>query len=562
MRSPFWVLSLLLAIHAGCDSSNQFWQTTNDLLPMVKRGDQVAYMLALDNQVACVERNSHTAFLLDPADPSLKPRMVPVGKAPIAAVKHNGSNQMLVVSNGDSGSASVKAIQPQLQIIDANPGVAPDVRTLAGRFDGLAQSVDGRFVVLYHSSSTPDASDTGLFNPNEMTIVDFSIPPDPHVPTLPTKSIRSLGGVPSSIEFSPPYPFKAGSRALAVVMSQNYVTILDLDHPDRTEISVPLCAQSTGCTFSPDQIVFDPANLNIYVRAGSAQDIFQITLTDLWPAVPAAGNPDNDFYASLSMLSVGANPKGMSLYSDNAGTHLAVLAPGSRRLVIIDPSTSHTQSIATSIPVDTIVPFTVLDSAGTEKNQAMLVDTLYGGTSVLFADLEQVATTAGLAISDSPLRAAAGDVWPLVDDQGKPIAAVLVLGKPTTISAFTVVEFSTRRFVDITASSAFRNPYLETRNPSRMWGVSSGTMLSYFNLVARSGEATLAPASIWLDQTITSIQALNQTSTDGHRYLVVEQEYQDTIGNLTFLDADHPDRATARTAYGFLFSNYLERGQP
>jgi hypothetical protein len=43
-------------------------------------------------------RNSHTAFLLDPADTSLKPRMVPVGKAPATAVKHNGSNQMLVLS--------------------------------------------------------------------------------------------------------------------------------------------------------------------------------------------------------------------------------------------------------------------------------------------------------------------------------------------------------------------------------------------------------------------------------------------------------------------------------
>ncbi len=453
----------------------------------------------------------------------------------------------------------MRPYHPQLEIVDADPGVAPDVRLLAGRFDGLAQSADGRFVVLYHTSSTQDASDTGLYNPNEMTIVDFTLPKPDAKSSLPTKSIRSLGGVPARIEFSPPYPFKAGSRALAVVLSQNYVTILDLDHTDRTEISVPLCPQSTGCTFSPDQIVFDPANLNIYVRAGNANDIFQITLTDLWPALPPAGSPDNDFHASLSMLSVGANPAGMVLYGSGTSTRLAVLAPANRSLVIIDPSTSHTSNVATSIPTDTIVPFTVPDQAGVPKNQAMLVDTLYGNASVLFADLEQVETTGGLAVSDSPLSAAAGDVWPLVD-QG---IAVLVLGKAASISAFTVVELATRRFVDITASRAFANPYLETRNPSRLWGVSSGTKLSYFNLVARSGEASLAPASIWLDQNITSIQALDQPSTvGGTRYLVVGQDDPDGIGNLTFLDADKPDRATTRTAYGFLFSNYLDRGQP
>jgi hypothetical protein len=557
MRRRFLVLSLLLVPQVGCDSSTpQFWKSSNQLLPMV----------ALDDRVAYVESNSHTAYLLDPADTSFKPRFVTVGKAPIAAVKHNGANQMLVLSNGDSGSASVAAIPPQLQIVDANPSLPADVRLLAGRFDGLAQSGDGRFVVLYHSSSTPDASDTGLFNPNEMTIIDFTLPkPDPKL-SLPTKSIRSLGGVPTRIEFSPPLVAQSGVPALAVVLSQNYVTILDLDNTDRTEISVPLCAQTTGCNFSPDQILFgavnllDPASpfgptnpkiLNIYVRAGSANDIFQIALN--------VGTTPSDFHASLSMLSVGANPASMLLYGSGTSTRLAVLAPTSKSLVIIDPTTSHTLNIATSIPTNVIVPFTVLDQAGAPKNQAMLVDTLYGSTSVLFADLEQVENTGGLAISDSPLRAAAADVWPLVD-QG---IAVLVLGKYGSISSFTVVEFSTRRFVDITASSAFGNPYLETRNPSRLWGVSSGTKLNYFDLVARSGEATLAPASIWLDQNVTNIQALDQPSTvGGTRYLVVGQDDPYGIGNLTFLDADKPDRATARTAYGFLFSNYLDRGQP
>jgi len=550
-RRTTLVLSLLLAPLAGCDSSNpSFWQPRNALLPLVP----------LDNQVAYVETNSHTAFLLDPADTTFKPRMVPVGKTPVTAVKHSGGNQLIVLSQGDSGSASAKAIPPQLAIIDAKPSVDPIAYTLAGRFDGLAQSAEGRFLVLYHTSSTQNASDTGLFNPNEMTIVDFNKPHDPTV-AIPTKSIRSLGGVPTRIEFSPPYPFAAGARNLTVVLSQNYVTILDLDHPERTEVSVPLCPQSAGCTYSPDQIVFDPANLNIYVRAGNAKDIFQITLTDLWPALPTDGI-SNDFHASLSMLSVGANPAAMVLFDTKNGPRLAVLAPASKSLVIIDPSTSHTTTITTTIPSNVMIPFTVLDATSTPRNQAMLIDTTNGNSSVLFADLEQVETTAGLAISDAPLRASASDVWPLLDPSGKCVSAILVLGKSSSVSAFTVVDFATRRFVDITASSSFGTPYLETRSPSRLWGVNAGTKLSWINLAAREGEATLAPSFVWLDQNVTAIHALAAQSADSHRYLVVEQSDPDSIGNLTFLDADKPDRATARTAYGFLFSNYLERGQP
>ncbi len=548
MRRRFLLVSLLPLlplVHVGCNGSKtDFWLPANDLLPMV----------ALDDRVAYVERNSHTAFILDPADASLFPRMEGVGTAPVAAVKRNGSNQMLVLSYGDSGSADKAAIPAQLDIVDASAASA--VYPLAGRFDGLAQSVDGRFAVLYHSSSTQTTSDTGLFNPNEMTIVDFTPPANPSAPLLTSKSIRSLGGVPTRIEFSPPFAFSGGARTLAVVLSQNYVTILDLEHADRTEISVPLCPQSSGCNFSPDQILFDPASLDIYVRAGNAMDIFQIALTDLGPA--AATGTNNDFHASLSMLSVGANPASMVLYGSGAATRLAVVAPANRSLVVIDPSTSHTLAIATSIPANTIVPFTVSSPTGMPKYQAMLVDTLLGSTSVLFADLELVETTGGLSLTDYALSTSASAVQPLVD-QG---IAVLVAGRYAAGTAFTVVDLATRSFNDIGAGSQFGSPYFETRTPSRLWSAYEGSGLSYLNLVARGAQGSLVTNLIWLDQYIVGIHALNQTSTDGHRYLAVEQNDPNAIGNLTFLDADAPDRATARTAYGFLFSDYLERGQP
>jgi hypothetical protein len=46
------------------------------------------------------------------------------------------------------------------------------------------------------------------------------------------------------------------------------------------------------------------------------------------------------------------------------------------------------------------------------------------------------------------------------------------------------------------------------------------------------------------------------------RTLVLGHNDPTGCGNLTLLDARTPDRATARTAYGFLFTDYLGRNQP
>ena len=553
MNARLLTLSLALAPLLGCGNDKEFWLPKNDLLPMV----------ALDDRVAFVERNSQTAFILDPADPSLTPRQVPVGKAPVLAVKRNAANQLLVLGKGDRGSSDEVEIPAQFDVVDgATPpaGVAPVASyPLSGRYDALAQSNDGRFLVLYHSPAGQTQTDSALFNPNELTLVDFS---NLAVPVT-SKTIRSLGGVPSAVLFSPLYSFSAGQRTLAAVLSQNYVTIIDLDHRDNTEISVPLCPQSTGCSLSPVQVLFDPRNptpdapyVSLYVRASGARDIYQITLTDTGPAAP----PDNPFSASLSMLAVGGPAADMTLYGSGKNrTRLAVAAADTRNLVIIDPSTSSTITVPTAIPVSQIVPFALPPAPpSTEpRYQALLLDRTSGSTSVLFADLGQVETTRGLALTDYSLGAAVSDVRPFVE-QG---IVVLVGGKFSGSAAVTVVDLAGRSFSAFGTTSELSLPTFETRSPSRLWHVDQGTGLCYLNLVARpSGEARLTTAETWLDQPISAIVPLARPDTP--RYLVVTHADPYALGNLTILDAEKPDRTQARTAYGFLLSNYLEREQP
>jgi len=270
-------------------------------------------------------------------------------------------------------------------------------------------------------------------------------------------------------------------------------------------------------------------------------------------------------HASLSLLSVGANPDAMALYqigdatnTGNSVTKLAVLSSTSKKLVIIDPTTSHTLSITTSIPVDTIVPFRVT-TAGSTKTEALLVDTRYGTKSVLFADLGQVETTGGLAVTDYPLSAAASEVHVINND-----LVVLMAGKYAVGTAFTVMTLSSRSSTDIAANSQLGSPYFESfdASPARMWNAYQSTGLTYLSLTAGTSGASLVTNLVWLDQGISGIQALAGTGVGTPRYLVVSHPDPDNVGNITFVNADAPDRATARTAYGFLYTNYLNRAQP
>ena len=141
---------------------------------------------------------------------------------------------------------------------------------------------------------------------------------------------------------------------------------------------------------------------------------------------------------------------------------------------------------------------------------------------------------------------------------------VLMAGKYAGGTAFTVMTLSSRSSTDIAADSQLGSPYFESfdASPARMWNAYQSTGLTYLNLTAGTTGASLVTNLVWLDQAISGIQALAKASPGAPRYLVVSHPDADNLGNITFVNADVPDRASARTAYGFLYTNYLERAQP
>ena len=368
-----YLLPLLLLSPLAChdDSGSGVSYPSRHVLPIV----------ALDDRVAYVDDNSGLAFLLNPAETALRPRLVPTGKAPIVAEKRKGANnQLLVLTRGEPGSVGTEPEPAKLVLID--PASAKPVGyDLPGRFDQLDQSDDGRFALLSYGSASSGASGSMLYNPNDLAVVwlDGSQP-------LASRPIRSLGSAPIGVTFSPRATLFGQERTLAVIWALNYVTLLDLDNPSHSEITIPLVPDGKY-SVTPLQVLFDMSGPVIYVRADGSSDIFQVSLAQGAPADQPANSTSNDFHVSLSLLGSGSTPSDMVTFDpgNGTGTRLAITAPGTRQLVILDPQTGNATSVPTGAQVNRILKFHGVRPGSSDpqvqEDQALLLGVGNGETS-------------------------------------------------------------------------------------------------------------------------------------------------------------------------------------
>ena len=508
-------------------------------------------MQALANSVAYLDRTSGSTFLLDPADPALKPRILPTGKSVIAVERQNAGTQLLVLTHGVEGDVNLEAEPARLFLIDPASSDAPASYDLPGRYDQLAQSDDGAFAILYYSSASSAASGSMLYNPNDLAVVTFVSK------TLNSRPIRSLGSAPTGVNYSPPgWTLFGVPRNLAVVSATNYVTLIDLEKPDRTEITIPLVPNGQQ-TVKPLQVLFDTAGPAIYVRADGSNDIFQISLAQI-----VQEGSGNDFRVSLSLLGSGSRPSDMVLFDAGDGsTRLAVATPDTRQLAVLDPKTGNATSVSTGAQVNQIVKFHGSSPKSdptdpkAQQDRAMLWGFSNGATTLVFADLQEVENDQALALESYSTSAQILVVTTLPGN-----IALLQQGSAGAIS-LSLVNMVDRTIEPIGSSGALNNLAIETTALSRLWGTDGGNRLEYLDLVDH-GSGRLFAGEVILDRTIAGISPMAAPSADGKRYLVLEMQDPTSVGYVTVLDADQPDRKGARSAYGFLLTDYLERGQP
>jgi hypothetical protein len=176
-----------------------------------------------------------------------------------------------------------------------------------------------------------------------------------------------------------------------------------------------------------------------------------------------------------------------------------------------------------------------------------------GATTLVFADLQEVESDQALALDSYSTSAQVLVVTTLPGN--------IALLQQANAGAISLVNMVDRTIEPIGSSGALNNLAIETTALSRLWGTDGGNRLEYLDLVDH-GSGRLFAGEVILDRTIAGISPMAVPSADGKRYLVLEMQDPTSVGYVTVLDADQPDRKGARSAYGFLLTDYLERGQP
>jgi hypothetical protein len=164
--------------------------------------------------------------------------------------------------------------------------------------------------------------------------------------------------VPEGVTLSPPMkvPGTLESRTFAYILSENQVTVLDVAHPNRREISIRL--DLGGPAVIPREVVFAKNTATAYVRSDNARDVLQILLEPSEPATPDA----NDFRPVLAELGAGGGPTDIAVYDDEHGKRFILAAtPNTSEVVVIDADTGQFRAVPLTDPIDRILLFPTSD---------------------------------------------------------------------------------------------------------------------------------------------------------------------------------------------------------
>jgi hypothetical protein len=395
---------------AGCGQAPAIWSSPLAMSAPMRVGASVMW----------VDTTRGLVFALDPAASPPSVKRVAVGRGASFASPSPARDTLLLLTPGrEALLIGQQAEDPALTVVAPPPsgtGGAPSIaRTypLKAPFDRLAVSPDGALAVAYFSDSP--ASDPRYFrNPNELAVIDLGAPPSATNPSF--RTIRSLGAAPLGVVFSPPLAIPSGAsdrRTIALVLSPNYLTLIDLAHLDRPEITVPLVADGSDATVTPAQVIFDAQGADataaptVYVRADGSDDIYALALEARATMDPM----ENDWLPHLNQPSAGATPRDMLFYRD-AGSAFLLLATDGGQLALIDAATSEFATIDVGAPVDAILPV-----PAAEPTMAILYSRASPQSFVHFLDLAGLDTRRERNLSPRTLARPVHELVPVPGDQ-------------------------------------------------------------------------------------------------------------------------------------------------
>ena len=532
-RAKIGIFSVLLATLAltACGDREEVWAEA-------PRGVQA---FGLRDRVVVLDDSAKRGVSLVAAEEQkLERTSVRVGANVASVVPSKDLEKLFVLSYGDLPRRSAEDERPSLTVLQ--PGAERRIE-LSSAHGGLVADPAGRYLAIFAAApgtlGTRPPPSSFVENPNEIVIVDLEAPPGKEA--VVPRSIRSFGGKPRAVTFTPVVNLPGGARRLLVIETDQDVTLLDLDHvhdtPERPEITVRLGTGSTAKPLAPAGIVIDDGEASrsddtrIAIRISNDTNVVMLTLG------PSAQGSPNDFFPTVNLSDVGGPAQDLAFVKTDGGLRLAALVPSVRAAVLVEPSTGLTQKV---------------DLPEAYSRLALVTGAVPGTTGTADVALLYGATTSTQGVAFWALGKTAGQPYRSLEAVPLGTGVRSVLDVPAPRGDLKVLESANGNgFFVLDLASRTASPLVTTARPrlslspggERLWAFPDGG-----NVISRIDLSTLHPVTLPVDRQVEEV--FDVTNRAGGSSVIA----LDTRGTVsaTVLAADAVDAIGGRTTFGLL----------
>lgn len=500
--------------------------------------------VGLDGQVALVDGPAERIVLLTPrAEQELDRTFVKVGRGVLRAEGSLDGKRLFVLTSGDIPRRKDRDQKAALTVIENG---AARSYPLESPHSGFAIDPLGKWVALFAAPQAGAPQTAFVENPNEIVFIDLQAPIENAVTP---RTLRSFGGRPQRLSFTPALSLPGGQRRLAIIETEQDISLLDLDNvaakPARPEITLRLTSGGSNVALRPAAVAFDDGEPNrnddarIGVRIAGNPNVFTFTLVAA-PAGTAAADPNtipNDFRPEPNLTDVGGAPEDIVFVRTEAGVRLAAIVPSTQRAVLVDPATSITSAVEMGAAFAKISLITNVVGGAGGADTALLYGP--GTNGIAFWSLGRATGQTYRTVEVVPLTVPVASIH----DVPPPRPELKVL-QSTNASSFFVLNLASRTASPLTTSSA---PTIHVaRDGQRLWAFQrTAANLSQVLL------DNLHPTPLPLDRPIDAVYDVARP--DGGRSLVAI-DARGAVGAVV-LDALAPDTPTSRSYYGLLLED-------
>lgn len=243
--------------------------------------------------------------------PELEVVTVGVGVRPRAIVTSADYTRAVTFNAGSDDLSIIDAETLDVETVDVQPNL-----------NQMVVSPDGRWAIVYHDISAEDEDDDdpqGAISYNEISLVDLD--------TL-THVEAVVGTFPHDVAFT-------DDGSIAVVVSDDYLAVLDLTETNPDPVRIPLAADTLNPP-AAEEILLPPSGTYAFVRQYGVDSLVLVDLLD----------------ATTSFLPVGSNPTDMDLSPDKS--EAIVVTRNSNEVWVFDVEDPLLDPLIIDIPTDDI----------------------------------------------------------------------------------------------------------------------------------------------------------------------------------------------------------------